>query len=234
MIVITCPCFLFYLCFPLLHTILHFEEIFLQHISKWDFPGGSLVKNPPANAEDMRSIPGSGRSPGVGHGNPLQYSCLEKPKDRGAWESTFHEVTKSWTRLSDHTHISNTFPFLFLFHAFGPLTFSDTMSFLPEAPPPHPTPHTHHLVTPFFRSCITMLFGGRRTRQRQWNPAQWAHCDPGLGSVVGAGLTTQSLCLYLAQNKGVRVARQWNCHRPWLRSLGEAAWRPNDSTFRVS
>ena len=140
-IVITFPCFLFYLCFPLLHTILHFEEIFLQHISKWDFPGGSLVKNPPANAEDMRSIPGWGRSPGVGHGNPLQYSCLEKPKDRGAWESTFHEVTKSWTRLSDHTHISNTLPFLFLFHAFGPLTFSDTMSFLPEAPH-HPPTHT--------------------------------------------------------------------------------------------
>jgi len=47
------------------------------------------------------SVPGLGRSPGGGHGNPLQYSCLENPMDRGAWQATVHEVTKSWTRLSD-------------------------------------------------------------------------------------------------------------------------------------
>ena len=47
-----------------------------------DFPGGSVVKNPPANAEDPGSIPGSGRSPGRGNDNPLQYSCLENPMDR--------------------------------------------------------------------------------------------------------------------------------------------------------
>ena len=61
-----------------------------------------VVKNPPANAGDMRdvySIPGSGRSPGGGHGNPLQYSCLETPIDRGAWWATVHRVAKSWTRL---------------------------------------------------------------------------------------------------------------------------------------
>ena len=164
MIVITCLCFLFYLHFPLLDTILHFEEIFLQYISKWGFPDGSVVKNLPVNTEDMGSIPGSGIFPGVGHGNPLQYSCLENPKDRGARTATVHEVTKSWTWLNDHTHISNTFPFLFLFRAFGPLTFSDTMSFLPD-------PHLHHLLAPFCRACITMLFSGRRTKQRQWNPA---------------------------------------------------------------
>ena len=116
------------------------------------------------NAEDMGSIPGSGRSPGVGHGNPLQYSCLENPKDRGTLRAAVHEVTKSRTWLSDHTHLSNTFPFLFLFYAFGPLTFSDTVSFLPD-------PYLHHLLAPFFQACITMLLGGRRTRQRQWNPA---------------------------------------------------------------
>ena len=58
------------------------------------------VKNLPANAGDIRdgvSIPGSGRSPGKGHGNPLQYSCLENPKDRGAWWATVHRVAKSWT-----------------------------------------------------------------------------------------------------------------------------------------
>ena len=49
-----------------------------------------MVKNPPANAGDMGSIPGSGRSPGEGNGNPLQYSCLEYPMDRGAWQATIH------------------------------------------------------------------------------------------------------------------------------------------------
>ena len=61
-----------------------------------------VVKNPSASAGDIRdmgSIPGSGRSPGEGHGNPLQYSCLENPMDRGAWWATVHGVTKSWTRL---------------------------------------------------------------------------------------------------------------------------------------
>ena len=61
-----------------------------------------VVKNPLANAGDVRdldSIPGSGKSPGEGHGNPLQYSCLENPMDRGAWRATVHRVTKSGARL---------------------------------------------------------------------------------------------------------------------------------------
>ena len=61
-----------------------------------------VVKNPPANAGDVRdagSIPGSGRSPGGGHDNPLQYSCLESPMDRGAWWAMVQRVAKSWTRL---------------------------------------------------------------------------------------------------------------------------------------
>ena len=60
------------------------------------------VKNPLANAGDIRdtgSMPGSGRSPGGGHGNPLQYSCLENPMDRGARQATVHRVAKSRTRL---------------------------------------------------------------------------------------------------------------------------------------
>ena len=63
-------------------------------------PAGSVIKNPPANAEDtghMGSIPGSGRSAGVGNGNLLQYSCLESSMDRGAWWATVHGVTKSRT-----------------------------------------------------------------------------------------------------------------------------------------
>ena len=66
----------------------------------WGFPGGSMVKNPPANAGDMGSIPWSGRSPGGGNNNPLQYSCLENPMDKGAWQATVHGVTQSRTQLS--------------------------------------------------------------------------------------------------------------------------------------
>ena len=59
-----------------------------------------VVKNLPPNAEDIRDvglIPRSGRSPGIGNGNLLQYSCLENPMDRGAWWATVHKVAKSWT-----------------------------------------------------------------------------------------------------------------------------------------
>ena len=59
-----------------------------------------MVKNPPANAgdiRDVRSSPGLGRSPGGGHGNPLQYSCLENPLDRGDWWARVHSITKSPT-----------------------------------------------------------------------------------------------------------------------------------------
>ena len=58
------------------------------------FPGSSAVKNPPANAGDMGSIPGSGRFPGEGNANPLPCSCLENPTDRGAWWATVHVVVK--------------------------------------------------------------------------------------------------------------------------------------------
>ena len=63
------------------------------------FPCGTSDNNSPAKAGDIReagSIPGLGRSPGEGHGNPLQYSCLENPMDRGPWQATVHRVTKSW------------------------------------------------------------------------------------------------------------------------------------------
>ena len=66
-----------------------------------------VIKNLPANAGDIRdrdrgSIPESGRSPGGGHGNPLQYSCLENLMDRGTWWATVHRVTQSQTQLSTH------------------------------------------------------------------------------------------------------------------------------------
>ena len=58
-----------------------------------DFPGGSVVKNPPANAGDVGWIPGLGKTPGGGYGNPLQYSCLGIPMGRGAWRATVHRVS---------------------------------------------------------------------------------------------------------------------------------------------
>ena len=61
------------------------------------FPGGSVVKNPPASAGAMGWIPGSGKSPGKGNGNPLHYPCLGNPMDRGAWEATAHQVMTSHT-----------------------------------------------------------------------------------------------------------------------------------------
>ena len=64
-------------------------------------PGGSVVKNPPANAGDVSSIPGSGRFPGEGNGNPLQYPFLENPMDRGDWQAMVHGVANSWTQPSD-------------------------------------------------------------------------------------------------------------------------------------
>ena len=74
-----------------------------------------VVRNLPANGDlrDVGSIPGSGRSPGGGHGNPLKYSCLENPMDRGVWWATVHGVTRSqrWLKwLSIHEELSQMFP----------------------------------------------------------------------------------------------------------------------------
>ena len=67
------------------------------------FPAGSVVKNMPANAGDVGSISGSGRSPGEGNGNPVQYSCLENSMNRGAWWATFHGGHEELD-MTQHTH----------------------------------------------------------------------------------------------------------------------------------
>ena len=64
-------------------------------------PGGSDGKESACSAGDLGSVPGLGRSPEEGNGNPLQYSCLENPMDGGTWQTTVHGVTKSQTQLSD-------------------------------------------------------------------------------------------------------------------------------------
>ena len=72
------------------------------------FPGGSDDKESACNAEASGSIPGSGRSPGEGNGNSLQYSCLENLKDREVWQATIQGITKSQIRLTHtHTHTHN-------------------------------------------------------------------------------------------------------------------------------
>ena len=83
------------------------------HMILLGFPGGTSGKEPAlpmqVDITDPSSIPGLGRSPGGGYGNPFQYSCLENPMDRGAWQGSVHRVTKSWTQLKQltpmHTHM---------------------------------------------------------------------------------------------------------------------------------
>ena len=78
-------------------------EFARMQFSLWGFPGGSVVKNPPANAGTVVSVSGLGRSPGEGNGNLLLYFCMENPMDRGAWRVTVHGVTKEFQQLVDKT-----------------------------------------------------------------------------------------------------------------------------------
>ena len=79
--------------------VIHYQSWTYQYelVFALGFPGALVVKNPPANAGDTGLIPGLGRCPGGGHGNPLQYSCLENSMDRGAWQATIHAIAKSQT-----------------------------------------------------------------------------------------------------------------------------------------
>ena len=89
--------------FPIL-AVMNYHKFSRLKQHMCGFPDGSVEKNPPGNAGDtgdVGSIPGSGRSPGVENVNPLQYSCLENAMNRGSWCATVHEVTESWTRLSN-------------------------------------------------------------------------------------------------------------------------------------
>ena len=76
------------------------EKLVLTDVEQ-GLPCSSDGKESACNAGDLSSIPGFGRSPGEGNGNPLQYSCLENPMDRGAWQATVQRVEKSWTGMSN-------------------------------------------------------------------------------------------------------------------------------------
>ena len=71
-----------------------FIMVYLRFFYVMGYPYGSVIKNYPPSAGDTGSISGSGRSPGEGNGNPLQYSCLENPTDRGTWQAAVHRVEK--------------------------------------------------------------------------------------------------------------------------------------------
>ena len=82
---------------------LYQDLFFFFFFLSWDIDsvGDSDGKESACNVRDLGSVPGLGRSPGGGHGSPLQYSCLENPMDRGTWQAAVHGVAKSWTRLSN-------------------------------------------------------------------------------------------------------------------------------------
>ena len=75
-------------------------------IGWFDLPWWLRDKEPAGEAGDLDSVPGLSRSPGGGRGNPLQYSCLENPMDRGAWQATVHGIAKNWTTLNDEAQHS--------------------------------------------------------------------------------------------------------------------------------
>ena len=77
----------------------HYNTKALPEAKDVGFPDGASQMASAGDSKDLGSIPGLGRSPGGGHGNPLQYSCLENPVDRGSWWATVHRATKSWTQL---------------------------------------------------------------------------------------------------------------------------------------
>ena len=79
------------------------EEVKFKVKLWWGFPGGSVIKKSTHKAGDTSSIPGPGKPPGEGSGNPLRYSCLGNPTDKGDFQATVHEVTKSWIWLSNQT-----------------------------------------------------------------------------------------------------------------------------------
>ena len=81
------------------------QHLRVEFVCVLSFPGGSDGKESACKVGDLGLIPGLGRSPGEGNGNPLQYSDLENPMDGGSWQATVDEVTKSWTQLSDFTFI---------------------------------------------------------------------------------------------------------------------------------
>ena len=118
-------------------------------------PGGSMAKESACNAGDTSLIPGSGRFPGEGNGNPLQ-SCLENPMDRGTWLVTVHRVTKSWTllkRLSTHTHTQYQYQIFRSLQDTGEQDFSSQERFWDTLEACNQTPQVSPHTFPFYKKC---------------------------------------------------------------------------------
>ena len=136
----------FILWYIILESLIHLKclaSFDYNYIRLQGFPGGSEDRASACNAGDQGSIPGLGRSPGEGHGYPLQYSGLENPMDRGAWGATVHGVAKSQTRLSDNGNfmpkpLEETLNCLaqWLYHFGFPLAVYEDSSFSTSSPAP--------------------------------------------------------------------------------------------------
>ena len=96
------------LCLEFFSVLLRCIWLRMLYNFKVGSPGGPVVKNPPANVGNMGLITGSGRSPGEGNGNPLQYSCLGNRMNRRAWEAAVYGVTKNWTQLNNKKDVQHS------------------------------------------------------------------------------------------------------------------------------
>ena len=158
---------------------------YAQHLNKKEFlppyiPCSSVGTESTCSEGHLGSIPGLGRLPGGGHGNPLQYSCLENPMDRGAWWATVHGVAKSWTRLSDYT-----------------FTFKGTVRKEEAVPTPTPTPPT---ATP--PALFSWGWRGLFVTQEE-DPAPSASCLP----VCPVETCIQCVCQCLLTRLGFTLGR---------------------------
>ena len=175
------------------------------------FPGGLVVTNPPASAGDTGSIPGSGRSPGGGNGNPLQHSCLGDPMDRRAWWAAVHEVTENGIQRS--THSAGLVPMSLLETTpgrwRGPGLPADGLALSPPLPT-HRPPHLH---------LGNLCFPGGSDGKESACHAGDLGLIPGLGRSPGEGNGNplQCSCLENSMNRGAWWATVHGVTKSWTR-----------------
>ena len=137
------------------------DGIFQTSLNRKGFPGGSDGKESAQNVGDPILIPGVGRSPGEGHGNPFQYSCLENPMDRGAWQATVYKVTKSQTRLNDFTLTFQLLSYVWLFVA--------PWTVVHQAP-------VHGIFQARKLDWVAISFSRGSSQPRDWTCDSWVSC----------------------------------------------------------
>jgi len=130
-------------------NMIYSKNVYIKAV--WGFPWGLDDKESACNAGDPCSIPGLGRSPGEGNGNPLQFSSLENSIDRGAWWATVHGVAESWTQLSDYTfqkQFNTGYLLLYLIIVLLSVSIQFSRSVVSDSLQPHEPQHTrppvHH------------------------------------------------------------------------------------------